>query len=122
MHHPLLGRKILLRCDSTKDLAPVVLGHHRWYDGQGGFPEEYHREAEQDAVLTDIVSVASFMEKGFNRNEDGRGGENRLEETNPEEIKSEEIGPDELLRQMRSFSGTRFSPYVAEAAERVLTS
>lgn len=103
--HPLLGRKILLRCDSTKDLVPVVLGHHRWYDGQGGFPEEYHREEEQDAVLTDIVSVASFMEKSLNRNEDGQGGE---------------TCPGELLRQMQSLSGTRFSPYVVEAAEKVL--
>ena len=111
--HPLLGRNILSRCDSTKDLAPVVLGHHRWYDGQGGFPEEYHREEEQDAVLTDIVSVADFMGNGFGREGDGQAEENGLEETN-----SEEIGLDELLRHLQSFSGTRFSPYVVEAAER----
>lgn len=96
--HPLLGSKILSRCQSTKDLAPVVLGHHRWYDGQGGYPEEYHREEQQDAVLTDIVSVADFLEKG--RGRDGYG---------------EEACPEELLRQLQSLSGTRFSPYVAES-------
>ncbi len=104
--HPSLGRKILARCDSTRELARVVLGHHRWYDGQGGFPEEYHREEEQDGALADIVSVADFMEKGRGQETDG------YEEGNCQE---------ELLRQLAAFSGTRFSPWAVEAAKKVLT-
>lgn len=94
--HPALGAKILERCDSTRDLARVVLGHHRWYDGQGGFPQEYQREEEQDAVLADIVSVADFVEKSRELEKDSR-------------------------EELKAFSGTRFSPSVAEAAKKVLT-
>lgn len=104
--HPSLGEKILARCDSTRDLARVVLGHHRWYDGQGGYPEEYRREEEQDAVLADIVSVAGFVEKGRDLQAGGH---------------EEGTCPHELLRQLEAFSGTRFSPCAAEAAKKVLT-
>lgn len=104
--HPSLGEKILARCDSTRDLARVVLGHHRWYDGQGGYPEEYHREEERDAVLADIVSVADFIEKDRDLKADGHW---------------EEICSDELLGQLEAFSGTRFSPCAAEVAKKVLT-
>lgn len=104
--HPSLGGQILARCDSTRDLARVVLGHHRWYNGQGGFPQEYHREDEQDAVLADIVSAADFMEKGRDLERGSR---------------AEGTCPEELLRQLKSFSGTRFSPWVVEAAKKVLT-
>lgn len=101
--HPALGCEMLKRCNSTKEFAPIVLGHHRWYDGQGGFPEEYHREAEQDAVLADIVSVADFIDKSCNP------GENYRDEV---------IRPDEMFERLQSFSGTRFSPCIAETALR----
>lgn len=101
--HPVLGCNILKRCASTMDFAPVALGHHRWYDGQGGFPEEYHREAEQDAALTDIVGVADFIDKNCNP------GVNYLDKV---------TRPEEVLQQLQSFSGTRFSPCIVEAVLR----
>ncbi|MCM1191575.1 MAG: HD domain-containing protein [Butyrivibrio sp.] len=98
--HPVFGYEMLKRCDSTKEFAPVVLGHHRWYDGQGGFPEEYHRETERDAVLTDIVSAADFIDKSCSS-----GGTYR----------NEVIRPEEMFERLQSFSGTRFSPCIVEA-------
>lgn len=99
--HTVYGEQMLTRCASTKDLAPAALGHHRWFDGQGGFPEAYHRE--QDAVLTDIVSVADYIDEICNP------GEN---------YQSETVCPEEMLKQLRAFAGVRFSPFVAEAAAR----
>lgn len=105
MHHlhPVLGYEILNRCDSTRDFASTALGHHRWYNGEGGFPEEYHREQDPDAVLTDIVSVADFMDKKCNPGEHYR-----------EDL----ISPEEIFKRLRPFSGTRFSPVIVEAALR----
>ena len=102
-YHTVMGYEILRRCDSTRDFAPTALGHHRWYDGQGGFPEEYHRAEERDAVLTDIVSVADFIDKSCNPGGNYRG---------------EVIGPEEMFKQLAALSGSRFSPYVTEAARR----
>lgn len=105
MHHfhPALGYEILERCDSTKDFARIVLGHHRWYDGQGGYPEEYHRAEEQDAALVDIISVADFIDKSCNP------GENYRDEV---------LLPEEVQGQLQDFSGTRFSPDVVAAVLR----
>lgn len=102
--HPVMGWEILKRCASTQALAPVALGHHRWYNGQGGFPEEYHRETEPDAALADIISVADFIDKSCNPGEHYR---------------DEVIRPEEMLEQLRSFSGTRFSPCVVEMVFRL---
>lgn len=102
-YHTVYGWQILTRCDSTRDLAPAALGHHRWYDGQGGFPEEYHRDKEQDAVLTDIVSTADFIDRSCNT-----GGNYRRKT----------VRPEEMLESLRALAGTRFSPYVVEAAAR----
>lgn len=101
--HAALGCEILERCDSTRDFAPIALGHHKWYDGRGGFPEEYHREEEQDAVLTDIVSVADFIDKSCNSGKSYQG---------------DVVKPEEMLRQLQSLSGVRFSPCIVEAALR----
>lgn len=102
-YHTVYGGQMLARCESTRELASAALGHHRWYDGQGGFPESYHREQEQDAVLTDIVSVADFIDRSFHS-----GGNYR----------QESFSPEEMPGRLRALAGTRFSPFVVEAAIR----
>lgn len=54
-------------------------------------------------MLTDIVSVADFIDEICNP------GENYQCET---------VSPEEMLEQLRTFAGVRFSPFVAEAAVR----
>lgn len=102
--HAELGDRILTRCPSTSDFAPFALGHHRWYDGQGGYPERYHREDVRDAVLVDIVSVADFIDRSCNLVGD---------------YQSDILSCDEMLEQLRSDGGRQFSPKVAEAALRL---
>lgn len=102
--HAGLGGRILERCRSTEDFVPFAVGHHRWYDGQGGYPESYRREDVQDAVLVDIVSVADFMDQSCNP-----VGDYQLDI----------ISYDEMLAQLEAYAGSRFSPRVAAAAIRL---
>lgn len=61
--HPVLGCNMLQKHSSTRELAAAALGHHRWYDGQGGYPEEYHREEAVNAALVDILCVAHYIDR-----------------------------------------------------------
>ncbi len=101
--HTVYGERILRRCLSTRDFAPMALGHHRWYDGKGGYPEEYRREEVRDAALVDIFSVADYIDKSCDPVGNYQG-----------EIRD----PKEVLRELETFSGTRFSPYAVKAAVR----
>lgn len=97
-YHVNVGKRILSRCRSTEKYAPAALGHHRCYDGSGGYPEEYRREEDPNAQVTDAVSIAAFMVgqmlPKFN--------DNRAE-----------LPVAEAVRQVRLQAGTRFSPALA---------
>lgn len=101
--HSAYGGRILGRCLSTQDFAPVAMGHHRWYDSQGGYPQEYRREEVQDAALVDIVSVADFIDERCNPAGD---------------YQTDIVSCDEALEELTALGGTRFSPHVVEAALR----
>ena len=59
--HVLAGKKILSRCKSTACYAPTAWGHHRDYDGKGGYPPEYDRTKNPDQPVVDIVSAAGAL-------------------------------------------------------------
>ncbi len=60
--HSLIGRKQLDERKSTKKFASVALGHHKWYCGNGGYPDEYNRENDNYRVLVDIVALTDYLD------------------------------------------------------------
>lgn len=101
--HSAYGGEILKRCPSTCEYAPFAMGHHRWYDGQGGYPQEYRREEVCDAALVDIVAVADYMDERC----DPMG-----------DCQTEIVSWEKMLEELKNYSGTRFAPAVVEAAVR----
>lgn len=98
-YHVYAGRQILSRFGSTKRYMPVALGHHRWFNGRGGYPEEYRREEDPNRQVTDIVSIAAF----FTGLLDAKFNEERADLT---------VG--QALARVREGAGTRFSPVFAQ--------
>ncbi|MCM1025370.1 MAG: HD domain-containing protein [Roseburia sp.] len=103
-NHAAYGAEILRRCPSTRDYAVFALGHHRWYNGGGGYPEEYRREETCDAALVDIVSVADFLEERC----DPLG-----------DYHTDIVSWEEALEELRAGSGTRFAPEVVEVCKDI---
>lgn len=99
--HPILGRNMLQKHPSTRDLAAAALGHHRWYDGQGGYPEEYRREETVNAALIDILSVADYIDRRSSVISAYPGKTASLEE---------------IFEEIRQKSGSVFAPYFVETA------
>lgn len=96
--HVYAGEQILSRFQSTKKYMPAALGHHRWYDGEGGYPEEYHREEDPCRQVTDVVAIASFLAGLLDSRFNDEKAEHSLKEA---------------LARVEQGAGTRFSPAFA---------
>ena len=59
--HAYGGYQLLNRYESTRIYAQTALGHSVFFNGKGGYPTDYCREKNPDAVVTDLVSVAAYM-------------------------------------------------------------
>ncbi len=56
--HPNNGLTIL---DNDKDFAQyfdVILGHHKWYDGSLGYPDDFDNTSSNIRIIIDIVTIA----------------------------------------------------------------
>ena len=104
--HTVAARDDLRRCPSTAPYADVVYGHHSWYSGAGGYPEDYVRNDNPCRQMTDVLSVVAYLLDHFQGD------------------------PEEVLDQVRTLARKRFSPlvtaYLEEAAvqqgvSRILT-
>lgn len=65
MLHCLSGYGDLKERESTRHFADIALGHHRWYDGDGGYPEAYIRTDSRYRQMTDVAAVASYLVDGY---------------------------------------------------------
>ena len=97
-HHTTLGAEMLKRHESTRDYAPIAIGHHRWYDGSKGYPEGYDVAHLQEKVIIDIVTVADCLDAAT----DTVG---RSYSTGKK--------PDEIFLEIQEGAGTRYSPMIA---------
>ncbi len=68
--HTKIGADILARCESTRLYADTAAGHHRYYNEQDGYPENYSRKENPNQPVTDIVSLASFFIRLLDNNVD----------------------------------------------------
>jgi len=59
--HTLSGHDDLAARYSTRNFADIALGHHRWYNGAGGFPESYVRNSSEYRQMTDVAAVAAYL-------------------------------------------------------------
>ena len=90
--HVVTGRDDLRRCPSTAAYADVVYGHHAWYNGLGGYPEEYVRTASPCRQMTDVMAVVAYL-------------------------LDQQDASDAAFEQVRSLAHSRFSPLVAAYLE-----
>ena len=59
--HTISGAEDLLRRSSTETYADIALGHHRYYNGNDGYPASYIRNRSPYRQMTDVVAVAAFL-------------------------------------------------------------
>lgn len=57
--HPTLGVEAVKSAGLSQDVSKIVLEHHRWANGEGGYPQ--HLQGAP-TLLTQIVSVADVLD------------------------------------------------------------
>lgn len=58
--HPLLGYECAKSLGMEEAVSRIVLEHHLWADGQGGYPQEL--QGRKPTLLTQIVTVADVVD------------------------------------------------------------
>ena len=97
--HPEAGASLLLKHEKTREYAEVALGHQRWYNAKGGYPECYDPEKASNRLIVDIVACADCMDAAT----DSVGRSYK---------KSKSL--EEFTEELREGSGTRYAPFLIE--------
>lgn len=93
--HPEYGLKYL---ELSPDLAryhDTTLGHHKWYNGNGGYPDSFDNTKSPYRTLIDIITLSDCMQAATEQ----VGRNYRSEKTF-----------DMVMEEFRQQAGTRFNP------------
>ena len=61
--HPEHGLKYLNIAESLKKYHDTTLGHHKWYNGKGGYPVSFDNTRSRYRTLIDIITLSDCMQK-----------------------------------------------------------
>ena len=94
--HPALGAELLKIAPSLyAKYHDTTLGHHKWYNGKGGYPEDFDNTKSPKRILIDIITLSDCMQAATERI--GR---------NYKEGKTFDM----VMEEFRKGAGTKFNP------------
>ena len=60
--HPQLGLQYLDLSPALKRFHDTTLGHHKWYNGKGGYPDSFDNTKSPQRILIDIVTLSDCLQ------------------------------------------------------------
>lgn len=94
--HPALGAELLKIAPSLYEkFRDTTLGHHKWYNGKGGYPKDFDNTKSPKRILIDIITLSDCMQAAtecIGRNY--KSGKNF----------------DRVMEEFRRDAGTRYNP------------
>ncbi len=93
--HPKLGTDYLKLGPSLKKFRDTTLGHHKWYNGKGGYPEDFDNTKSPMRILIDIVTLSDCMQAATERLGRNYRGEKNF---------------DAVMAEFRQDAGVRYNP------------
>lgn len=100
--HTLCGPEVMMHMDVFSPYYDIMLGHHKTYDGKGGYPAEFDNTASPYRIIIDLITIADCTDAAtdiLGRNY-ARG--KRF---------------SELLTELSSAKGTRYNPDIVTLME-----
>lgn len=95
--HPQAGAALLAKHAFTAPYVDVALGHHKWYNNGGGYPEAFDMEASPIKNVIAVVACADCLDAAT----DSVGRSYK---------KSQSL--DSFLEELRAGSGSRYAPWL----------
>lgn len=95
--HPALGLKYLDLSPSFAKYHDTTLGHHKWYNGECGYPAEFDNTKSDIRLLIDILTISDCLQAATERlGRNYRDGKTL----------------DTMMEEFISLSGTRYNPNI----------
>lgn len=95
--HPRYGLSALAIDSSLSRFRDITLGHHKWYDGKGGYPSNFDNTLSPLRFIIDVITVCDCLEAATD-----------LVGRNYSQTKQF----DTLIEEMSLEGGTRYNPEV----------
>ena len=94
--HPALGAELLKIAPSLYEkFRDTTLGHHKWYNGKGGYPKDFDNTKSPKRILIDIITLSDCMQAATERiGRNYKSGQNF----------------DRVMEEFRRDAGTRYNP------------
>lgn len=93
--HPRMGLKYLKISQKLKYYHDTTLGHHKWYNGKGGYPSDFDNTKSPYRFMIDIITLCDCMQAATER-----VGRNYKQEKSFEKV----------MEELRKGAGTRYNP------------
>ncbi len=93
--HPELGLKYLAIAPSLEKFHDTTLGHHKWYDGRGGYPDSFDNTKSPIRIMIDIVTLSDCLQAATERVGRNYKGEKTF---------------DSVMKEFRRDAGVRYNP------------
>lgn len=93
--HPRMGLKYLKISQKLKFYYDITLGHHKWYNGKGGYPNDFDNTQSPYRFMIDIITLCDCMQAATER-----VGRNYKQEKSFEKV----------MGELREGAGTRYNP------------
>ncbi|MBQ8823106.1 MAG: HD domain-containing protein [Lachnospiraceae bacterium] len=101
-NHPMFGAEMIEKDEDLVKYRDVVLGHHKFYDGSGGYPVEFDNTKSPCRVLIDLITICDCIDAAT----DHLGRNYKRAKT-----------LDEVLKELVEGKGTRYNPDLVEVIE-----
>ena len=94
--HPALGAELLKIAPSLYEkFRDTTLGHHKWYNGKGGYPKDFDNTKSPKRILIDIITLSDCMQAATERiGRNYKSGKNF----------------DRVMEEFRRDAATRYNP------------
>ena len=93
--HPRMGQKYLKISKELRHYHDTTLGHHKWYNGKGGYPSDFDNTQSPYRFMIDIITLCDCMQAATER-----VGRNYKQEKSFEKV----------MEELREGAGTRYNP------------
>ena len=101
--HPRRGLRFLELDPRLAPFHDAILGHHKWYNGKGGYPADFDNTRSPYRLLIDILTLSDCLQAATERI--GRNYKN------PKTFNT-------VINEFRHDAGTRYNPQVVEFIDR----
>lgn len=102
--HPRLGLKYLKISKELKYYHDTTLGHHKWYNGKGGYPSDFDNTKSPFRFMIDIITLCDCMQAATER-----VGRNYKQEKSFEKV----------MEELREGAGTRYNPELVKLIDDI---